>query len=198
MRVITNLSPPRVSRPQNTSLDLQDPGQTSVDQDKGLSLTNDKIGLRALISQQQLKPGSSRPATGIHAKIGGKDSLENGKNQFFKDVNDLFKWRENNIVNYHQRHNTYGHSFDMSHIDIDVTKVNNWVSTGKLATDRKKDAQDQSTRPTLKRPQSSVLLKSQNHWEARQGVYTKRNKFSPAKYPASTTKPQEGAKSRVK
>jgi hypothetical protein len=86
----------------------------------------------------------------------------------------------------------------MVHVDFDVTKVNNWVSNEKSATDRKEDAHEESKRPTLRRPQSSVLLKSPSYWETRREAYRTRNKFSPARNPASIAMPQAGPKSPVK
>jgi hypothetical protein len=198
MRARANLSPPRPQKPNNTSLDSQDPGRTSVDQDKGPILTNEKISLRALISQQKQESSSSRPAMQINSKIAQKDSPAKGKNLFSKDDKELFKWRENNIVGNHRSDNSHGYSLDMIPVDFDVTKVNNWVSTEKLATDRKEDAHDQCKRPTLSRPQSSVLLKSPSYWETRREAYKMRNKFLPAKNPASITKPQAWPKTPVK
>jgi hypothetical protein len=86
-------------------LDFQDPWQISVDQDKGPSLTNEKISLRALISQQKQESEVSRPTTQIHDETDQKDSPAKGKNLFFKDDKELLKWRENNIVNYYRREN---------------------------------------------------------------------------------------------
>jgi hypothetical protein len=198
MRVRANLSLPRPQKPNNTSLDFQDPGQTSVDQDKGPSLTYEKISLRALISQQKQESGVSRPPTQIHDETVHKDSPAKGKNLFFKDDKEKFKWRENNIVNYYRGENGKGYSLDMFPVDFDLTKVKNWVSTEKSATDRKEDAHEESKRPNLRRPQSSVLLKSPSYWETRPEANRTRNKFSPARNPVSTTKPQAGPKSPVK
>jgi hypothetical protein len=105
MRVRANLSPLRPQKPNSISLDFQDPGQISVDQDKGPSLTNEKISLRALISQQKHESEVSRPTTQIHDETGQKDSPAKGKNLFFKDDKEWLKWRENDIVNYYRREN---------------------------------------------------------------------------------------------